>query len=43
MTCTECDKRRAIDMPNQVGQPCDICNGQGFDYLGRVCRHGCRQ
>jgi hypothetical protein len=23
---------------HRLGQPCDICDGRGFDYLGRPCR-----
>lgn len=38
--CAECDDARHRDgTPQKVGQPCDICDGRGYDYLGRLCRH----
>jgi len=38
--CSKCDERRRKDgLPQKVGQPCDICDGRGFDYIGRPCRH----
>jgi hypothetical protein len=39
-TCSPCDDlRKRKGTPQLVGQPCDICDGRGIDYLGRACRH----
>jgi hypothetical protein len=41
MTCEKCDAVRArrLETRHLVGRPCDICDGRGWDYLGRRCRH----
>lgn len=40
MTCEKCDEARKRDgTPWKIGEPCDVCDGRGVDYLGRDCRH----
>lgn len=40
MTCSQCDiERKVAGQASRIGQPCDICGGRGYDYLGRSCRH----
>jgi hypothetical protein len=39
VTCDVCDRRRRQERPQDIGKPCDICKGTGFDYFDRHCRH----
>lgn len=40
MTCKACDAAREREgQPQRVGDPCDICDDTGVDFLGRACRH----
>lgn len=40
MACEECDKNRAqFGSIHRIGEPCDICDDTGTDYIGRPCRH----
>lgn len=40
MSCAQCDLLREREGRSHLkGAPCDICNGTGYDYLGRACRH----